>query len=131
MKFLSPEIAHLYKSTICLCWAVTPSAKMDMQDCCSFTCCLSWTLGSLLKCCQLKTSIGISLVDAHLSWLNWFHFLILEEGQLVILIDCMILLSPFLDLTRMSTSKVSFLAQIDSGFPVYRILSFDLWSKWL
>ena len=35
--------------------------------------------------------------------------LILEGGLLVILIDCMILLSPFLDVT------VSFLAQLDSG----------------
>ena len=41
-------------------------------------------------------SIGFTLVDAHLSWPNWFHFLILKEGQLVILIDCMISLSPFL-----------------------------------
>ena len=29
--------------------------------------------------------------------------------------DCMIFLSPFLDVTKISTSAVSFLAQIDSG----------------
>ena len=29
--------------------------KTDMQDCWSFTCCLSWTLGSSLKYCQLKS----------------------------------------------------------------------------
>ena len=41
--------------------------------------------------------------------------LILEGGPLVILIDCMIFLSPFLDVTRMSMSTVSFLGQLDSG----------------
>ena len=35
--------------------------------------------------------------DVHLSRLNWFHFLIFKGGQLVFLIDCMIFLSPFLD----------------------------------
>ena len=39
-----------------------------------------------------------------------FHYLILEGGLLVILIDCMIFLSRFLDVTRMSMSTVSFLA---------------------
>ena len=50
-----------------------------------------------------------------LNWLNWFHFLILEGGLLVILIDCMIFLSPFLDATRISMSTVFFLAQQDAG----------------
>ena len=43
------------------------------------------------------------------------HFLILEVGLIVILIDCMIFLSPLLDVIRMSMSTVSFLAQLDSG----------------
>ena len=60
-------------------------------------------------------SIGITLIDVHLNRLSWFHFPILEEGLLVILIDCMIFLSPFLDVTRMSVSTVSFFAQVDSG----------------
>ena len=38
------------------------------------------------------------------------HFLILTEGLLVILIDCMIFLSPFLDAARMSMSTASFFA---------------------
>ena len=59
--------------------------------------------------------IGIISVDVLQNWLNWFHFLFLEVGLLVILIDCMILRSPFLDVTRMSMSAVSFLAQLDSG----------------
>ena len=59
--------------------------------------------------------IGIISVDVLQNWLNWFHFLFPELGLLVILIDCMILQSPFLDVTRMSMSAVSFLAQLDSG----------------
>ena len=41
--------------------------------------------------------------------------LILEGDLLVILIDCMIFLSLFLDVTRMSMSTVSFLAQLGCG----------------
>ena len=44
-------------------------------------------------------SIDIILVDVHLKWLNWFHFLILEVGLLIILIDCIIFLSPSLNVT--------------------------------
>ena len=60
-------------------------------------------------------SIDITLVDVLRNWLNWFHFLFLEGGLPVILIDCMIFPPPFLDVTRMSMSTVSFLAQLDSG----------------
>ena len=59
-------------------------------------------------------SIGIALVDVLEDWLNWFHFLFLMGGLLVILVDCMIFLSPFLDVRRKSMSTVSFLAQLDS-----------------
>ena len=41
-------------------------------------------------------------LDFYLNCLNWFHFLILEGGLLFILIDCLIFLSPFSDVTRMS-----------------------------
>ena len=58
---------------------------------------------------------SITLVDILQNWLNWFHFAFLEGGLLVILIDSMIFLSPFLDVTKMSTSAVSFLTQLDSG----------------
>ena len=64
---------------------------------------------------SLSLSIGITLVDVFQNWLNWFHFLFFEGGLLVILIDCMIFLSPFLDVTRMAMSTVSVLAQLDSG----------------
>ena len=60
-----------------------------------------------------------ALADVHLNWLNWFHFLILKGGLLVILIViyCMIFLSPFLDVARCLSvcvmSTVSFLAELD------------------
>ena len=72
MKFLSPEVAlYLYKSIIrpcmeycshvcdgapsCYFGIVRQATKTNMQDCWSFTCCLSSTLGSLSKCGQLKS----------------------------------------------------------------------------
>ena len=61
-----------------------------------------WTLG-----------VSITLVDVLQNWLNWFHFLFLEGGLLVILIDCMIFLPPFLGVTRMFMSTVPFLAKLD------------------
>ena len=54
-------------------------------------------------------SVGITLLDVHLNWLNCFHFFILERGQLVILMGCIISVSPFLDVIRMSISTSSLL----------------------
>ena len=51
---------------------------------------------------SLSFFLGITLVDVHLNWLNWFHFLTLEGCLFVVLIDCMIYLSALLDITRMS-----------------------------
>ena len=51
----------------------------------------------------------------YLNWLNWFHVLILEADLFVILIDCMIFLSPFLNVIRMSMLIAPFLAQLDCG----------------
>ena len=45
-----------------------------------------------------------------------FYFLILEGGLLVILMDCMIFLLPFLDVIRVSLLAVSFFAQLDWSF---------------
>ena len=41
-------------------------------------------------------STGVTLVGVLQNWLKWSHFLFLEGGLLVILIDCMIFQSPFL-----------------------------------
>ena len=45
------------------------------------------------------------MVDALQNWINWFHFLFLEGGPLVILIDCVIFLSSFPDATKVSVGS--------------------------
>ena len=70
-------------------------------------------------------SLGIDLIDLYLNWCNRFHFLILAAGPFVFLIDSIIVLSPFLDVIRISTSAVFFFAQLDSE-SFYRENSF-LW----
>ena len=59
--------------------------------------------------------VGITLVNILQNWLNWFHFLFLEGGILIILTDCVIFLSTFRDGTRMSMSTVSLFIQVDLG----------------
>ena len=67
------------------------------------------------------------MVDVLENWLNWLPFHFFEGGLLIVLIDCIIFLSPFLDVTRMAMSTVSFFAQLDSmEFSAYRTVSFDL-----
>ena len=69
------------------------------------------------------------MVDVHLNWLNWFHFLILAGSLLVNLIGYIIFLSLFLDVTKMSMLTVSFMTRLDSGIllPIeYFHLSYDL-----
>ena len=134
---VSPEVAvYLYKSAICLCmkycchvWAGAPIYYLEL-------------LGKLQK--QICRTIGPSLAASleplahyrNLASLSLFYryccgrfsseltqlvpLLFLEGGLLVILIDCLIFLSPLLEVTIMSKST----------FSVYRMLSFDLWSKW-
>ena len=64
-----------------------------------------------------------------MNYLNWFHFLILEGGLLLILIDCMIFLPPFLDVTRVSMSIVFFprTARLWNFLPIeFFSLTYDL-----
>ena len=102
MKFLFPEVAlYLYKSTICPCmkyfchvWAIIPSCYLELQD--KLQKQIYRTVGPLLTA-SLKPlahhqnvasfSIGITLVDVYLNQPNWFHFLVLKGGLLIILID--------------------------------------------
>ena len=129
MKFLSPEVVlYLYKSTIwpcmeycCHVWPGAPSCYLELLDKLQKGICRT-VAASLEPLAHRRNVASLSLfyryyfgVDVHLNWLNWFLFLILEGDLLVILIDCMIFLSPFLDVTRMSMSTVSFLVQLDSG----------------
>ena len=124
MKFLSPQVALcLYKSTIrpcmeycCHVWAGAPSCYLELLD-------------KLQKriCRTVGPSLAASLEPlAHrwnvASWSLFYRYYFgkcsselaqlvalpfLEGGLLVILIDCMIILLPFLDVTRMSMSIVS------------------------
>ena len=124
MEFLSPEVAlQFYKSTIWLCmeyfyhvWADATGCYLEL-----LYRLLKWvcrTVGPSLadsleplahrrNKVNLVFSIDITLVDFHLNWLVWLHFLILEGGLLIILTDCMIFLLPFQDITRMSMSNAS------------------------
>ena len=106
MKFLSPEVVlYLCKSALCPCMEYCCHVLADVPSC-------YWELlEKLLK--QIWRTVGDSLaasiepmahhrnvaslslfywylVDVLQNWLNWFHFLFLEGGLLVILIDCMI-----------------------------------------
>ena len=123
---------YLYKSTICPC-----------MDCCCHICAgalscflelldkpqkqICRNVGPLLAAslepwAHLQNVASLSIfykcyfgIDILQNWCSWFYFLFLEEGLLIILMECMTFLSPFLDVTRMSMSTVSSLAQLDSG----------------
>ena len=130
MRFLSPEVAlYLYKSTIrpcmeyCHVWAGAHSCYLELLD-------------KLEKRKWICRTVGLSLAASleplthhrNVASLSLFYRYYLgrfssELAQLVplsfslgglhvILIDCMIFLSPFLDATKMSMSTVSFLAQL-------------------
>ena len=128
MKFLSPEVAlYLYKSTIhpcmeycCHVWAGAPSCYLELLDKLQKRICRidgPSFAASLEPLAHHRNVASLSLFYRYVlqNWLNWFHFLFLEGGLLVILIDCMIFLLPFLDVTRMPMSTVSFLARLNSG----------------
>ena len=125
----------------CLVWTRAPSCYLKLLDKLQKQICRTvgpslaaspkplgrcWNVASLSLFCRY------SLVDLHQNWHNWFHFHILEEGLLVILIECMTFLSPFLDVTRICTSTVFFPCTTRLWkLSACRMLSFDLWSKWL
>ena len=130
MKFLSPEVAlYLYKSTIrpcmeycCHVWVGAPSCylelleKLQKQICRTVGPSLAASL-ELLTHCRNVTSLSLFYryyFGRYSSELEQ-NFLFLAGVLLVILIDCMIFLSPFLDVTRISMLTVSLLAQLESG----------------
>ena len=122
---------YLYKSTIwsymeycCHAWAGAPNTYLELLDKLQKQICRTVGLSlaaSLEPLAHLRNIASLSLFyryyfGRHSSELaQLVYFLILEGGLLIILIDCMIFLSPFLDVTRISISTVSFLAQLDSG----------------
>ena len=95
---------------------IRETTETNLRDCWSFTL-LGMSLAKVI-------SIGITLVGVHLNWLNWFHFLILMAGLFVILRECMILLSAFLDVTKISISTVSSSYSYTLEFFACRILSY-------
>ena len=147
-EVLSSEVSLcLYKSAILPCmeycchfWAGAPSWYLKLLFKLHKHICR--TVGpslavSLLNPCLMKMypdwvfSIGITSGDVHVSWFSWFHFLVLREGLPVILTDWIIFLSPFLDVTGISISTISFLVLLDSGILMLWMLSFDVWFEWL
>ena len=131
MKFLSPELPlYLHKSTIRQC----------MEYCCDVFACAPSCFLKLLDKLQKRISrtvdpsLAASLEPlahcrnvASLSLFYRYYFgrcsselaqlvplPFLEGGLLAILIDCMIFLWPFLDVTKMSMPTVSFLTKLDS-----------------
>ena len=128
LTFISPEVALcLYKSTIQPCmeccdhlWSRAPSYYLELLDKLQKRICrtVGPSFAASLETLARQNVASLTLfyryvVDVFQDWHNWFHFLFLEGGLLVILIDWMIYLSPFLDVIRMSMSTVSFLAQLD------------------
>ena len=125
MKLLSPEVAlYLYKSAIqpcmgCCChaWAGAPSCylellnKLQKRICRTIYPSLAASFGSLV---HRRNVVSLGLFYRYyfgrcLSELVQLVTLPYSRGdQLLILIDCMIFLSSFLDVTRMSVSTVSF-----------------------
>ena len=90
MKFLSPEVAlYLYKSIIqqrmkycCYVWVGAPNCLLEFLDKLqrriyrTVGLSLADSLEPLVHCQNVASwvfSIGITLVDVHLNWLNWFH----------------------------------------------------------
>ena len=130
MKSLSPEVAlYLNKSTrrqcmeyCCHVWAGVPSCYLELLDKLQKRICR--TVGPSLAACLEPLAHRWNVASlSHfyryyfglLNWLNWFHFLLLSGVLLIVLIDCMIFVSPFVDVSRMSMSTVPFLAQFVSG----------------
>ena len=129
--WLSHMELPISKSTICPCmefcchiWASAPSCYLELLDklqkpiCSSVGSSLATSLEPLAhhrNVASLSLFYRYYFVDVHLNWLNWFHFLFLEGGLLIILIDLLVFLSPFLDVTRMCMSTVSFLTQLGCG----------------
>ena len=131
MKFLSPEVArHLYKSIIrscmeycCHVFAGAPRCFLELLD--KLQKRIGRTVSPSLAAFLEVFSIGIGICSSELAQLVLLPFVM--GGLLIILIDCMLFLSPFLDVTRICMSTASFLALVDSGeLSAYRLLSFDL-----
>ena len=132
MKFVSIKVAlYLYKSTICPCmeycchvWAGAPSCYLKLLDKLQKRLCR--TVGPSLTASLEPLAHHRNVASLSLFYRHYFGRCSSELAQLVplpfsrgrstrILIDCMIFLSSFLDVTRMPMSIVYFLSQLYSG----------------
>ena len=126
MKFLSPVVGmYLCKSTIWSCieycchvWVAAPDCYLDMLHKIQKQICrtVGPSFTAFLEPLAHRQNIGSwSLFHSYYFGRCWsdlaqlFHFLILEVGLIIVLIDCMIFLSSFQDFIRMSMSIVFFL----------------------
>ena len=131
MKFLSPEVAlYFYKPTIrscmeycCYVWAGAPSCYLELLDkiqkhiCRAVDPSLAASLELLAHCrnvASLRIFYGYYFGRCSSELAQLVPLPYSRGGLLIILIDCMIFLSPLLDVTRMTMSTVSFLVQLDS-----------------
>ena len=131
MKFLSPEVAlYLYKSTVLSCmeycchaWADAPSNYLEVLD--KFQKRIFKTIGPSFSASRELLVLRQNVASLSLFYRYYFGKCSSKLAQLVplpifmgsllvILIDYMISLSPFLDVTKMPMSTVSFLAQLNS-----------------
>ena len=110
MKFLSPEVAlHLYKSTICPCmeycchvWAGAPSCYLDLLEKLQKRICrivgpsLAASLEPLTHC---RNVARLSLFYRYCFGRCCSELTQLVQLVLIDMIDCMIFLSPFLDVS--------------------------------
>ena len=55
------------------------------------------------------------MVDVHLNWLDWFHFLIVVGSLTVIVIDWVVYLSPFLRCYEDVYVNIFFVIQLHNG----------------
>ena len=139
MKFLSPEVAlYLCKSTIrpcmeycCQVWSGTPNCYLELLDKLQIRICR--TVGSSLAA-SIESSLKYGQLRSFLQVLLWQIFFktgltgstsFFSREVYLLLIDCMIFLSPFPDVKRIAMSRVSFLASQTLEFSTYRMLSFD------
>ena len=120
MKFLSPEVAlYLYKSTIHPCRNTVASSGLVPLV-------ATWTVGPSLAASHEPLAHCQNVASLSLFYRYYFGrcsselpqlvpLLFFEGGLLIILIDCMVFLSIFLDVTRMYISTVSLFTQLGSG----------------
>ena len=135
MKFLSPEVAqYLFKSTICpfmayCChiWAGASSCYLELIDKLQKRMCR--TVGPAFAASPETLAHHRNVTSLSLFHRSYFGrcsseltqlvpLFLLEGGLLVILIDCMIFLSPFLDVLSLHSQILEFSAE--------RMLSIDL-----